>query len=86
MSEEKEKILLSIENMEDGSRVSLHTNSPDDMYTLCMSLGKLFYDHPTIMFATLAILKHLSEDEKFNGELENATIDLKKFDDILKNK
>ena len=81
----EEKTLLSIEDMEDGSRVSLHTSSPEDMYTLCASLAKLLYDHPTIMFATLSILKRLAEDKDFDDEMEKGTIDLTKFDDILKN-
>lgn len=84
MSEEKEKTLLCIENMVDGTRVSLHTESADDMYTLVVALAKLLYDHPVVMVGTLSTLKELSEDEDLNEQIDKETIDLKKFDDILK--
>lgn len=82
--EEKEKTLLCIENMVDGTRVSLHTEGADDMYSLIVTLAKLLSDHPVIMFGTLSTLKELLEDEDLNERIDKGTIDLKKFDDILK--
>ena len=81
----QEKTLLSIENMDEGTRVSLHTENPDDMYSLVVAIAKLMYDHPVLMVGILSTLKELTENDELNDEIDRGTVDLRQFDNLLKN-
>lgn len=80
-----ERILFTVSRMEDGVRVKTDMNGPEDMFDVCICLCDLL--RRNIQFAAMfqVVLDEQTNNEDYVKTLEDNTIELPDFNQLLKN-
>lgn len=81
----EERVLLYIADTGDGVQVKFHTSSMEDIYSVSTAIAQLLVDKPLLGVGVVTLAKQLVTDENYRKAVEDATVDISKFDDILKN-
>ena len=80
----EEKLLFSVAVDDISSHVRLHTETREDVFALSLAIAKTMDEHPDICIGVLTTLKLINECNEFKDELDESTVDMSQFDNILK--
>ena len=83
---EEERILLQVADLGDQTHVKFETKSAEDLFNVAVAIHQLISEHIELALALSAVNKLVNENPEFSEDLENSTVDMTTFNNILKQK
>lgn len=81
---EETNFLFSVVRDSEGSAVHLHTESSEDIFAIALGIHQAIHGCPKIALF-LAAIAQMAQDDEFKDALDENTIEMPDFDEILKN-
>lgn len=78
------RTLLQIDCDGQSSSIKFKTDGEEDMFALALAITQIFKKSPALFLEFMKISMVLADDENARNIVENSTIDVHNFNDLLK--